>query len=68
MFERVTNLQAGTPPEFTSLCPMTGQPDLAHLVIHSVPGRWLVESKLLDSTSERAAILGSSRGLHISIG
>jgi 7-cyano-7-deazaguanine reductase len=34
-------------PEFTSLCPMTGQPDFAHLVIDYVPGRWLVESKSL---------------------
>ena len=36
-----------TVPEFTSLCPMTGQPDFAHLVIDSVPGEWLVESKSL---------------------
>ena len=34
-------------PEFTSLCPITGQPDFAHLVIDCVPGRWLVESKSL---------------------
>ena len=34
-------------PEFTSLCPMTGQPDFAHLVIDYVPNRWLVESKSL---------------------
>jgi 7-cyano-7-deazaguanine reductase len=34
-------------PEFTSLCPVTGQPDFAHLVIDYVPGRWLVESKSL---------------------
>ena len=36
-----------TVPEFTSLCPVTGQPDFAHLVIDYVPGRWLVESKSL---------------------
>ena len=36
-----------TAPEFTSLCPMTGQPDFAHLVIDYVPGHWLVESKSL---------------------
>jgi 7-cyano-7-deazaguanine reductase len=36
-----------TIPEFTSLCPKTGQPDFAHLVIDYVPGRWLVESKSL---------------------
>ena len=34
-------------PEFTSLCPVTGQPDFAHLVIDYVPARWLVESKSL---------------------
>jgi len=34
-------------PEFTSLCPMTGQPDFAHLVIDYVPSAWLVESKSL---------------------
>jgi 7-cyano-7-deazaguanine reductase len=34
-------------PEFTSLCPMTGQPDFAHLVIDYVPRDLLVESKSL---------------------
>ena len=34
-------------PEFTSLCPITGQPDFAHLVIDYVPGERLVESKSL---------------------
>jgi len=34
-------------PEFTSLCPITGQPDFAHIVIDYVPGAWLVESKSL---------------------
>ena len=34
-------------PEFTSICPVTGQPDFAHLVIDYVPDRWLVESKSL---------------------
>lgn len=36
-----------TAPEFTSLCPMTGQPDFAHIVIDYVPNQWLVESKSL---------------------
>ena len=36
-----------TAPEFTSLCPVTGQPDFAHLVIDYVPKDWLVESKSL---------------------
>ncbi len=52
--ERVPNPQADvdycvrfTAPEFTSLCPMTGQPDFAHLVLDYLPGDWLVESKSL---------------------
>jgi 7-cyano-7-deazaguanine reductase len=36
-----------TAPEFTSLCPVTGQPDFAHLVIDYVPGASIVESKSL---------------------
>ena len=36
-----------TAPEFTSLCPMTGQPDFAHIVLDYIPGDWLVESKSL---------------------
>ena len=36
-----------TVPEFTSLCPITGQPDFAHLVIDYCPDKWLVESKSL---------------------
>src|SRR6188508_3549490 len=36
-----------TAPEFTTLCPITGQPDFAHLVIDYVPRQWLVESKSL---------------------
>lgn len=36
-----------TAPEFTSLCPVTGQPDFAHLVIDYVPRAWIVESKSL---------------------
>jgi 7-cyano-7-deazaguanine reductase len=34
-------------PEFTSLCPITGQPDFAHLVIDYLPAERLVESKSL---------------------
>lgn len=52
--ERVANPHADTDylarftcPEFTSLCPVTGQPDFAHLVIDYVPGNWLLESKSL---------------------
>lgn len=54
VIERVPNPQPGqlylvrfTQPEFTSLCPLTGQPDFAHLVIDYAPGDWLVESKSL---------------------
>ena len=34
-------------PEFTSLCPVTGQPDFAHLVIDYAPDALIVESKSL---------------------
>ncbi len=34
-------------PEFTSLCPITGQPDFANIVISYVPDAYLVESKSL---------------------
>jgi len=54
VLEKVPNPQAGTKymvrfaaPEFTSLCPITGQPDFAHLVIDYVPKDFLVESKSL---------------------
>jgi 7-cyano-7-deazaguanine reductase len=52
--ERVPNPAKGanyvvrfTCPEFTSLCPLTGQPDFSHIVIDYVPGEWVVESKSL---------------------
>ena len=52
--EKVANPQAETPylirftcPEFTSLCPVTGQPDFAHIVIDYVPSAEIVESKSL---------------------
>ena len=54
VLERVPNphpdtlyLARFTVPEFTSLCPVTGQPDFAHIVIDYAPGDWLVESKSL---------------------
>ena len=54
LLERAPNPQAGslylarfTAPEFTSLCPVTGQPDFAHLVIDYVPAATIVESKSL---------------------
>ncbi|HVZ69942.1 MAG TPA: preQ(1) synthase [Rhizomicrobium sp.] len=36
-----------TAPEFTSVCPITGQPDFAHFVIDYVPAKSIVESKSL---------------------
>ena len=52
--DRVPNPQADTnylvrftAPEFTSICPVTGQPDFGILVIDYLPGEWLVESKSL---------------------
>ena len=36
-----------TCPEFTSLCPITGQPDFAHLIMDYIPDQRLVESKSL---------------------
>ena len=42
-----TYLVRFTAPEFTTLCPITGQPDFAHLVLDYVPRKALVESKSL---------------------
>lgn len=54
MLETVPNPHPGTlylvrftAPEFTSLCPITGQPDFAHMAIDYVPDESLVESKSL---------------------
>jgi 7-cyano-7-deazaguanine reductase len=54
VLDRVPNPHPGTAylarftcPEFTSICPVTGQPDFGILVIDYVPGPWLVESKSL---------------------
>ncbi len=52
--ESVANPHAGedyvvrfTAPEFTCLCPITGQPDFAHFVMDYCPAKLLVESKSL---------------------
>jgi 7-cyano-7-deazaguanine reductase len=52
VLERVANPAVGkhylirlTCPEFTSLCPLTGQPDFAHIMIDYIPNKWIVESK-----------------------
>jgi 7-cyano-7-deazaguanine reductase len=54
LLERVPNphpketyLVRFTAPEFTTLCPVTGQPDFAHLVIDYLPDQFLIESKSL---------------------
>ena len=54
VLDRVPNPHADTNyvarfvmPEFTCLCPLTGQPDFAHFVIDYVPDKYLVESKSL---------------------
>jgi len=54
VLERVANPHADTlylarftAPEFTSICPVTGQPDFAHLVIDYAPDQWILESKSL---------------------
>jgi len=47
-------------PEFTSLCPITGQPDFAHLVIDYAPGETIVESKSLKLFPARSATTGPS--------
>jgi 7-cyano-7-deazaguanine reductase len=54
VLDRVPNAQSDTKllarftaPEFTSICPVTGQPDFGILVIDYVPKAWLVESKSL---------------------
>lgn len=36
-----------TCPEFTSICPITSQPDFAHIIIDYVPNQKIVESKSL---------------------
>ena len=54
VLEKVSNPQLAeryivrfTCPEFTAICPVTGQPDFAHIVIDYLPGNFLVESKSL---------------------
>jgi 7-cyano-7-deazaguanine reductase len=54
VLEAAANPQSGTDyivrftaPEFTTLCPVTGQPDFAHLVVDYAPAKAIVESKSL---------------------
>src|SRR6202051_1390569 len=67
--ERVANPHAVThyaarftAPEFTSLCPVTGQPDFAHLVIDYVPDGWLLESKSLKLSLAPSRNTGAFQG------
>ncbi|MFO1112588.1 MAG: preQ(1) synthase [Rhodospirillales bacterium] len=68
VLETVANPHPGTTylvrfacPEFTALCPVTGQPDFAHLVIDYVPASLLVESK---SLKLYLASFRQNRGFH----
>ena len=52
ILEKVGNPKIGieysirfTCPEFTSICPVTSQPDFAYIIIDYVPGKYIVESK-----------------------
>ena len=52
ILEKVSNPKIGieysirfTCPEFTSICPVTSQPDFAYIIIDYVPGKYIVESK-----------------------
>ena len=52
ILEKVSNPKIGieysirfTCPEFTSICPVTSQPDFAYIIIDYVPGQYIVESK-----------------------
>ena len=64
VLDRVRNPHPGTNyaarfafPEFTVICPVTGQPDFATLVIDYVPKDWLVESKSLKLYGKKLAAL-----------
>ncbi len=60
VLERVANphlreiyLVRFTAPEFTTLCPVTGQPDFAHLVIDYVPAELLRREQIAEALSRR---------------
>src|SRR5262245_66470653 len=74
--ERVPNPHPDTPyvarftcPEFTCLCPVTGQPDFAHFVIDYAPRAWLLEAKSLKLYLARFRNLGAfHEGSAIAVG
>ena len=52
VLEKIPNPKIGinysirlTCPEFTSICPVTSQPDFAYIIIDYVPDKFIVESK-----------------------
>ena len=54
VLEKVNNPKIGvnysirlTCPEFTSICPVTSQPDFAYIILDYVPNKFIVESKSL---------------------
>ena len=53
-----------TAPEFTVLCPITGQPDFAHLVIDYVPRRWLVVDMIGVAATQRGQGVGRALMAH----
>ena len=70
--ETVRNPHADSPylirfacPEFTSLCPVTGQPDFAHLVIDYIPGEYHCREQILKTVSRVFSQSGRiSRGMY----
>ena len=66
VLDRVPNPHADTAyiarftcPEFTCLCPITGQPDFAHFVVDYAPRAWLLESKSLKLYLASFRIIGT---------
>ena len=60
VLDRVTNPHPGadyvarfTFPEFTSMCPVTGQPDFAIVVIDYVPRRFLIEFEITQALPQQ---------------
>ncbi len=52
VLEKISNPKIGvnysirlTCPEFTSICPVTSQPDFAYIILDYVPNKFIVESK-----------------------
>ena len=74
VLERVPNPHRGTAylvrfaaPEFTSLCPITGQPDFAHLVIDYVPRDWIVPMAMVPMAQKPILIMTQHKGVSIKL-